>query len=76
MINKIYKLENGLEYLIVKEKDIDYQKYVLAVECNYDKDEINEDEVELKKVTLKNDEITLENVDENKEKIISQMLND
>lgn len=76
MINKIYKLENGLEYLIVKEKDIDYQKYVLAVECNYDKDEINEDEVELKKVTLKNDEITLENVDENIEKIISQMLND
>ncbi len=76
MINKIYKLENGQEYLIVKEKDIDYQKYVLAVECNYDKDEINEDEVELKKVTLKNDEITLENVDENIEKIISQMLND
>ena len=76
MINKIYKLENGQEYLIVKEKDIDYQKYVLAVECNYDKDEINEDKVELKKVTLKNDEITLENVDENIEKIISQMLND
>ena len=43
MINNIYELENGRQYVVIVEENIDNKKYVLVMECNYEKDEINED---------------------------------
>ena len=63
MINNIYELENGRQYIVVAEEDIDNKKYVLVMECNYEKDEINEDLL-LKLVATNGDGIVFKNVDE------------
>lgn len=63
MINNIYELENGRQYVVISEENIDNKKYVLVMECNYEKDEINEDLL-LKLVTINGDGIVFKNVDE------------
>ena len=67
MINNIYELENGRQYVVIAEENIDNKKYVLVMECNYEKDEINEDLL-LKLVTTKDGGIIFENVDSSIEK--------
>jgi triphosphoribosyl-dephospho-CoA synthetase len=63
MINNIYELENGRQYVVIAEENIDNKKYVLVMECNYEKDEINEDLL-LKLVATNGDGIVFKNVDE------------
>ena len=63
MINNIYELENGRQYVVIVEENIDNKKYVLVMECNYEKDEINEDLL-LKLVTINGDGIVFKNVNE------------
>lgn len=70
MINNIYELENGRQYIVVAEENINSKKYVLVMECNYEKDEINEDLL-LKLVTTKDGGIIFENVDSS---IVNQVL--
>ena len=70
MINNIYELENGRQYVVIAEENIDNKKYVLVMECNYEKDEINEDLL-LKLVTTKDGGIIFENVDSS---IVNQVL--
>lgn len=70
MINNIYELENGRQYVVIAEENIDNKKYVLVMECNYEKDEINEDLL-LKLVTTKDGGIIFENVDNS---IVNQVL--
>lgn len=70
MINNIYELENGRQYVVIAEENIDNKKYVLVMECNYEKDEINEDLL-LKLVTTKDDGIIFKNVDSS---IVNQVL--
>lgn len=62
MIDNIYELENGRQYVVVAEENIENKKYVLVLECNYDKDEINDEEVLLKSVTTENGGIVFKNV--------------
>ena len=57
MINNIYELENGRQYIVVAEENINNKKYVLVMECNYEKDEINDEDLLLKLVTTKDDGI-------------------
>lgn len=71
MINNIYELENGRQYIVVAEEDIDNKKYVLVMECNYEDDEINDEELLLKLVTTKDGGIIFENVDNS---IVSQVM--
>ena len=70
MINNIYELENGRQYVVIAEENIDNKKYVLVMECNYEKDEINEDLL-LKLVATKDGGIIFENVDSS---IVNQVL--
>lgn len=63
MINNIYELENDRQYVVIAEENIDNKKYVLVMECNYEKDEINEDLL-LKLVATNGDGIVFKNVDE------------
>ena len=66
MINNIYELENKRQYMVVAESNIENRKYVLVIECNYDKDEINEDELLLKEVVIINREIVFKNISSEK----------
>ena len=62
MINNIYELENKRQYIVVAESNIENRKYVLVMECNYEKDAINEDELLLKEVVIINNEIVFKNI--------------
>ena len=64
MINNIYELENGRQYVVIAEENINNKKYVLVMECNYEKDEINDEDLLLKLVTINGDGIVFKNVDE------------
>ena len=66
MINNIYELENKRQYMVVAESNIENRKYVLVMECDYDKDEINEDELLLKEVVIINSEIVFKNISSEK----------
>lgn len=70
MIDNIYELENGRQYVVVAEKTIDNKRYVLVSECNYEKDEINTDEILIKHVIVKEDSVYFDNVDEDTAKVI------
>lgn len=52
MKDKIFKLRNGKDYYILEEILHNSKKYALAVECNLDKDEINEDELVVMEVKI------------------------
>lgn len=71
MINNIYELENGRQYIVVAEENIDNKKYVLVMECNYAKDKINDEDLLLKLVTTTDDGIIFKNVDGS---VVSQVL--
>lgn len=71
MINNIYELENGRQYIAVAEENIDNKKYVLVMECNYANDEINDEDLLLKLVTTTDDGIVFKNVDSS---VVSQVL--
>ena len=42
MKDMIFKLKNGKDYYILEELSHNNQKYALAIECNLEKDEIND----------------------------------
>ena len=56
MINKIFKLGNNKEYVVIREKKIENKLYVLLCECDTEKDEITE-ELILKQVVGKDNNI-------------------
>jgi len=63
MINKIYELEDGKEYIILLEEDMNNTKYALVAECNLANDYINEDELILKEVINEDNNVAFKSVD-------------
>lgn len=75
MRNKIYELNDGRQYIVLLEEKIDERLFVILSECNYDRDEINTDELLLKEVFTNSDKIGFKNVDNNEAtKILLQLL--
>lgn len=74
MINKIFKLGNNKEYVVIREKKIENKLYVLLCECDTEKDEITE-ELILKQVVGKDNNIFFIDVDlENNQNILDLMI--
>ncbi len=61
MINNVYELEDGKQYVVLIEETIDNRKYVLVAECNYEKDEFNEDSLQLKEVGTSDNSLVFKN---------------
>lgn len=62
MKDKIIKLQTGEEYYILEEINYEDKKYILGTKCNLEKDEINEEELTLLNVSIKDNELVINNV--------------
>lgn len=73
--DKIIELENGINYYILEEITYNNKKYALAVECDLEKEEINENKYIVMELKLENNNLITADIEDDKEaKIISKML--
>lgn len=62
MKNMILKLKNEKDYYILEEISHNNKKYVLATECNLEKDEINEEELVVMEVKFIDDNLIVDEI--------------
>ena len=62
--DKIITLDNGIQYYIFDSVQFEYEKYILCARCDLEKDEIDIQNLLIKKVVLKNDNIAIDDVEE------------
>ena len=75
--DKIIELENGVNYYILEELTYNNKKYALAVECDLEKEEMNDDKYIVMEIKLDNNNLTTAYIEDDKEAaIISKMLLD
>ena len=73
--NRIIQMENGRNYYVLEEVEYNNKKYVLSVECDLDKDYIEEDDYLIMEVALSGNDIVIKNVNSEKvAKIVSSIL--
>lgn len=75
--DKVFQIEDGTSFYIID--DINYQnrKYALTLQCDLDKDEVNEDEYLVMEVTMNNGELHLKGIyDDELAAIVTKMLID
>ena len=73
--NRIIQMENGLNYYVLEEVEYNNKKYVISVECDLDKDDIEEDDYLIMEVALSGNDIVIKNVNSEKvAKIVSSIL--
>lgn len=73
--DKIIELESGINYYILEEITYNNKKYALAVECDLEKEEINEDKYIVMELKLENNNLITADIEDDKEAaIISKML--
>lgn len=66
MKDKIIKIGSGEEYYILEELNYEDQKYVLGVPCNLEKDEIDEEKLVLFNINIKDNDLVINNVHDQK----------
>lgn len=75
--DKMIELENGVNYYILEELTYNNKKYALAVECDLEKEEMNDDKYIVMEIKLDNNNLTTAYIEDDKEAaIISKMLLD
>lgn len=62
MKDKIITLQDNKEYYILEELDYENNKYVLCSQCDLKTDSINENELSLFKINLKDDNLIINDV--------------
>ena len=77
MRDKIIKMSDGQEYYILEDVEYNGKKYVLSLECNLDKDTVNENDYLVMEVAFENDDLMIKIVDdvEVAKVVVSMLLN-
>ena len=65
--DKIVELDNGLEYLVLSEYDMDDRKYIMAAMVDSEKDLVDEDELMVKVIITQNGRDNIMDIDNPKE---------
>lgn len=75
--DKIIELTNGINYYILEELSYNNKKYILAAECDLDKDYVDESKYIVMEIKVNGtDLITSDIEDETTSKIVTKMLID
>ena len=65
MLNdKIIKVANGRDYYILEEVVYNGKKYIMATECDLEKDILNEEKYIVMELKLDNSELIIDNIDD------------
>lgn len=75
--DKMIELTNGINYYILEEISYNNKKYVLAAECDLDKDEVNEDKYIVMEIKVEGTDLTTADIEDNElAQTITKMLID
>lgn len=75
--DKLIQLTNGINYYILEEITYNNKKYVLAAECDPEKETVNEDKYLVMEIKLENNDLVTADIeDDNEGAIITKMLLD
>lgn len=73
--DKIIELESGINYYVIEEISYNNKMYLLAAECDPEKDTVKEDNYIVMEVKLDNNELITTNIeDDNVAAIVTQKL--
>lgn len=73
--DKIIELNNGINYYVLEEISYNNKKYILAAECELEKDELKEDNYIVAEIKVEGtDLVTTDIEDEELSQIITKML--
>lgn len=75
--DRIVQMDNGKNYYVLEEVEYKNKKYVLSLECDLDKDSVNEDDYLIMELALDGNDIVIKNIDNDIDaKIVASMLFD
>lgn len=73
--DKVIEMENGKSYYILDSIDYDNKMYALALECDLDKDEINEEDCFAMEIVIEDNDLSVKQIlDDNVAQIVVGML--
>lgn len=73
--DKLIELTNGINYYILEEITYNNKKYVLAAECDIEKETVNEENYLVMEIKLENNDLVTADIeDDNEAAIITKML--
>lgn len=73
--DKLITMENGQSYYVIEEVEYNNKKYVLSLECDLDKDTVNEDDYLVMELELTEDDFIIRNIqDDETAKVVANML--
>lgn len=73
--DRIIELENGSNYYILDDITYMQKKYVLAAECDLEKDSVNEDKYIVMEIKINNNDLFIVNIeDDNIASIVTKLL--
>lgn len=73
--DKVMQMENGKSYYILDSVEYDGKLYALALECDLDKDEVNEEDYFAMEVAMDGDDLSIKHIlDDNVAQIVVSML--
>ena len=73
--DKIIELIGGINYYILEELSYNNKKYILAVECDLEKDELNNEKYLVMEIKLKNNNLITSTIEDNNlAKTVTNML--
>ena len=73
--DKIIQMDNGKSYYVLEDVEYNGKKYILSLECDLDKDAVNEEDYFVMELSMVDGELAIKRVeDDNISKIVIAML--
>ena len=73
--DKIFQMDNGKSYYVLEDVEYNGKKYILSLECDLDKDSVNEEDYFVMELSIVDGELAIKRVeDDNISKIVIAML--
>ena len=75
--DKIIQMDNGKSYYVLEDVEYNEKKYILSVECDLDKDEVNEEDYFVMELDMAGDELAVKHIEDDKiAKMVIELLMD
>lgn len=63
--DKVIQIDNGKSYYVLEEIEYQGKKYILTLECDLEKDMVNEDDYFAMELAIENGELNIKKIDDN-----------
>ena len=63
--DKVIQMDNGKSYYVLEEIEYQGKKYILTLECDLEKDKVNEDDYFAMELAIETGELNIKKIDDN-----------